>query len=149
MIKLIGLTFFVGASMAVATVVNAAAFLAVGGIALCRVDTPEVHLTIPVPTHVIDAGLLAARIAVPEQEMAEVRREVEPWAPMIESVTRALADLPDGTVLVSVVTAEETVQVARRGGRWRVDVDAEDAEVHVSIPVRSVKRIARGVTSFL
>ena len=149
MIKLFALTVFTGLSMSVATLVSGVVFLAAGGVAMCRVATPELDLTIAIPTHLIDAGLAAARLAMPDREWAEVRREVEPWLPLIEATTRELADLPNGTVLVSVATSEENVSVERRGGRLRVDVDAQDAEVHVSLPARSVKRIARQLTNFL
>jgi hypothetical protein len=149
MIKLAALTLFVGLSMSVATVVSGGVYLVTGGVAVCRVATPELDLTIPIPTHLIDAGLLTARLAMPDQELAEVRREIEPWLPMIDAAARELADLPDGTVLVSVTTAEETVVVERRGGRLRVDVDSEDADVHVSLPARSIQRITRELISFL
>jgi hypothetical protein len=149
MIKLFALTVFTGLSMSAATLVSGAVFLATGGVAVCRVATPEVNLTIPVPTHLIDVALVAARFGMPDHELAQMRREVEPWIPMIEAGTRELAVLPDGTVLVAVETSEVTVLVERRGGRFRVDVDSPDADVHVSLPARSFKRIASQLTSFL
>ena len=72
-----------------------------------------------------------------------MRQEVEPWLPMVETITSALADLPNGTVLVSVATSEETVRVEKRSGALTVDVDTEDTDVHVSLPARSAKRIGR------
>ena len=149
MIKLMGLTLLVGISMSAATVVSGAVFLATGGVAFCQVETPEVDLTFPVPTRLADAGLLLARLAVPEKELAEARREIEPFLPLIQEVARELADVPNGTVLVSVTTPDETVVVERRGGRLRVDVDAPDASVHVSLPARSVKRLARQLSLLL
>jgi hypothetical protein len=149
MIKLAALTLFTGLSMSVATLMSAGVFLATGGVAVCRVATEDLDLTLPIPTHLIDAAMLTARLAMPEQELDSVRRQVEPWVPMIDAAARELGDLPDGTVLVSVTTAEETVVVERRGGRLRVDVDAEDADVHVSLPARSLRRIARQMTTFL
>ena len=107
------------------------------------VETPDVNLYIPVPTHLADAGLMIARYAMPEHERAEVRRELAPWLPVVETVTQALSDLPDGTVLVAVDTTEESVRVQKRSGRLTVDVNAPDTVVHVSMPSRSVKRIAR------
>jgi len=148
-IKLLALTLFTGLSMSAATVVSAAAFLVTGGVALCRVETPEVNLTLPFPTHLADLGLLIARVAMPEEELADVRQEVEPYIPMIDGVLRELADVPNGTVLVAVSSPDETVVVDRRGGRFRVDVDSRDVDVHVSIPARSVKRLARQLSEFL
>jgi hypothetical protein len=143
MIKLLGITMLVGLATSVQTVVAGAAFVAIGGVAVVEVKTPDVNLFIPAPTHFADAGLMVARFAMPEHERAEVRRNLEPWLPMIESATRELADAPNGTMLVSVDTPEESVRIQKRHGRLTVDVDAPDAEVHVSIPARSVKRIAR------
>ncbi len=103
------------------TVVGGAVFLAMGGVAVCRVETPDVNLFIPIPTQLVDAGLLVARVAMPEQERERMRQDVEPWMPMVETVTDALADLPNGTVLVSVETAEETCASRSVGGRLTVD----------------------------
>lgn len=149
MIKLAALTLFAGLSMSVATIVSGGVFLATGGVAVCQVATEDVDLTIPIPTHLIDVVLVTARLAMPEQELDSVRREIEPWAPMIEAAGRELANLPDGAVLVSVETTDETVRIERRGGRLRIDVAADDADVHVSLPARSIQRIARQVTTFL
>ena len=141
MFKLFGLTLLVGLSTSVQTVVSGAVFLAMGGVAVCRVESPDVNLFIPIPTQLADAGLLVARVAMPEQERERMRQEVEPWLPMVETITGALADLPNGTVLVSVATSEETVRVEKRSGALTVDVDTEDTDVHVSLPARSAKRI--------
>jgi hypothetical protein len=143
MFKLFGVTLLIGLSTSVQTVVAGAVFLAMGGVAVCRVEAPDVNLFIPVPTQLIDAGLLVARVAMPDQERDRMRQEVEPWMPMVETITDALADLPNGTVLVSVETTEETVRVEKRLGRLTVAVDTEDTDVHVSLPARSAKRIGR------
>ena len=143
MFKLFGLTLLVGLTTSVQTVVAGAVFLAMGGVAVCRVETPDVNLFIPMPTQLADAGLIVARIAMPEQERERLRLEAGPWMPMVETITDALADLPNGTVLVSVETAQETVRVEKRLGRLTVNVDTEDADVHVSLPARSAKRIGR------
>ena len=143
MIKLFGLTMLVGLATSVQTVVAGVVFVAMGGVAVCSVKTPDVNLYIPVPTQLADAGLMVARYLMPERERHEVRRNLEPWLPVVETITHELADVPNGTVLVSVDTTEETVRIQKRHGRLTVDVDAPDAEVHVSLPARSVKRIAR------
>jgi hypothetical protein len=143
MFKLFGVTLLIGLSTSVQTVVAGAVFLAMGGVAVCRVESPDVNLFIPVPTQLIDAGLLVARVAMPDQERDRMSQEVEPWMPMVETITDALADLPNGTVLVSVETSEETVRVEKRLGRLTVAVDTEDTDVHVSLPARSAKRIGR------
>jgi hypothetical protein len=141
MIKLIGVSLLVGSSMFVTSVVGAAVYLVTGGIAVCQVETDDVDLTIPVPTRLADMGLLAARIAMPAEELAEVRREIEPYLPALEGMIEAISRVEDGTTLVSVETRGETVLVARRNGRFHVDVEADDATVHVSMPARSLRRL--------
>jgi hypothetical protein len=148
MIKLLGVTLLVGLLGSVNLLVTGAALLAAGGIAICSVHAEDVDLDLPIPTQLMDAGLIAARFALPEDERARMRVEVGPWLPMIQRVARAIAELPDGTVLVSVETRDESVRVQRRDGRLAVDVRAPDADVHVSLPARSAKRIV-GQLAFL
>jgi hypothetical protein len=143
MFKLFGLTLLVGLTTSVQTVVAGAVFLAMGGVAVCRIDSPDVNLFIPVPTQVVDAGLMVARVAIPDRERDQMRSEVGPWLPLIESITDELASVPNGTVLVSVETGQEKVSVRKTLGRLTVDVDTEDTDVHVSLPARSARRIAR------
>jgi hypothetical protein len=144
-IKLFGLFALVSVSMSAATTVGAAAFLATGGVAMCRIDTPDVDLTLPIPTRLADLGLVAARIAMPDQERARLHREIDDFMPMIEAVADELEALPNGTVLVSVETPDETVRIERRRGRFHVDVVAPDATVHVSVPARSMTRLVRQI----
>jgi hypothetical protein len=144
-IKLLGLFALVSVAMSAATTVGAAALLATGGVAVCRIDTPDVDLLLPVPTRLADAGLVAARWAMPDEERAELHREIGAYLPMIEAVVDELAALPNGTVLVAVESPEETVRIERRGGRLHVDVRAPDASVHVSLPGRSLQRLVRQI----
>jgi hypothetical protein len=143
MFKLFGLTLLIGLTTSVQTMVAGAVFLTMGGVAVCKVESPEVNLFIPVPTQLADAGLMVARLAMPDRERDQVRSEVEPWLPLIETITEELASVPNGTVLVSVETAQEKVSVRKTLGRFTVDVDTEDTDVHVSFPARAAKRIAR------
>jgi hypothetical protein len=143
MIKLFGLTMMIGLATSVQTVVSGVVFLGLGGVGVVRVEAPDVNLYLPIPTHLADAGLLVARATMPDEARAELRQELEPWLPLIQQVTDAIADVPNGSVLVSVETADEKVLIQKSLGRFTVDVDAEDANVHVSLPARSVKRIAR------
>ena len=150
MIKIIGIFFLIAIAIGTATLVAGTAYLAAGGIAVCEVETPEVNLTIPVPTQLADAGLLLARLTLPRDDgWREMRREIEPFIPALRAALSELAGVKDGTTLVSVETEDETVVIGRHNGRFHVDVDAVDARVHFSVPVRSMKRIARQVTSLL
>ena len=77
---------------------------------------------------------------IPDEELADVRAELEPWMPVIEVVMAELADCPDG-VLVEVEDGDETVSIVKRGRKLVIDIDTRDESVHVSIPIRGVARL--------
>lgn len=142
MIKLLATTFLIGFSTLFTSLVGAGAYLMTGGIAVCEVETPEIAFKVPVPTRIVDAGLLVTWVGVPREELADVRREIEPYLPMIEEMIDTISRVPDGSTLVSVETEDANVLVQRRDGRFHVDVEADDATVHVSLPARSLRRIS-------
>ena len=109
---------------------------------VCDVETPEVNLTIPVPTRLADMALLVARVALPDEDREEIRREIGPFLPFIDELFGGLADIDNGTTLVSVETGQETVLIEKRLGKFLIDVDAEDAKIRVSIPARSLRRLS-------
>ena len=76
MIKLIGVSLLAGSAMFVSSVVGAGVYLVTGGIAVCQVSTPDVDLTIPVPTRLADMSLLVARFAMPEEELEWIAAEI-------------------------------------------------------------------------
>ena len=108
MFKLFGANLLVGLSTSVQTVVAGAVFLADGRRRAMPGRVARRESLIPIPTQLVDAGLMVARVAMPEHERDRHAPDVAPWMPMVVTVTHALSDLPDGTVLVSVDTAEET-----------------------------------------
>jgi hypothetical protein len=133
----------VGAVGAVAT----AGYVATGGIASVQVDTPDVDLSIPVPLRLVDLGLGIARLAGAEPELVEARRHLEQARPFLHDLADEIGRIPEGQ-LVTVRTADEWVSVEQRDGRFRIDVEAPDAKVHVSVPKRSAKRLLQQVASF-
>ncbi|MEE2777268.1 MAG: hypothetical protein VYE73_10990 [Acidobacteriota bacterium] len=142
MIKLIGVSFLIGSSVFFTSIVGAGAYLVTGGIMVCDVETPEVNLTIPVPTRLADMAFLVARVALPDEDREEIRREIGPFLPFIDELFGGLVDIDNGTTLVSVETGQETVLIEKRRGKFLIDVDAEDAKVRVSIPARSLRRLS-------
>jgi hypothetical protein len=131
--------------------VAAGAYLYSGGVASVRVDTPDVDLSLPVPLRLVDLGLglagtaaatsgddFASRLELPRSIFAE--GEVEEWRPIVRQLADELGSMPEGELL-RVTTGREEVRIAQRGGRFRIDVDAPDAEVHVSLPRRAAARI--------
>ena len=131
--------------------VAAGAYLYSGGVASVRVETPDVDLALPVPLRIVDLGLgiadsagpvrsedFASRLELPRSLFAEA--EAEEWRPLVRQLADELGSMPEGE-LVRVTTGEEVVLISQRGGRFRIDVDAPDAEVHISLPRRSAARI--------
>ena len=149
MIKLIAIVLTSLVTLSATAVVGTGAYLFSGGVAVCKVETPEVSLTIPVPMRLADVGLTIARFAIPHHELREMRRELAPFVPLLEGVLNGIADIPEGSELVSVETPTETVFIGVRDGKMQIDVEAEDAVVHVSVPMSSFRRLARGVDRLL
>jgi hypothetical protein len=131
--------------------VAAGAYLYSGGVASVQVDTPDVDLSLPVPLRLVDLGLgiagnagaassesFASRLELPRSLFAET--EAEQWRPLVRQLADEIGTMPEGE-LVRVTTGNEEVVIAQRGGRFRIDVDAPDAEVHVSMPRRAAARI--------
>jgi hypothetical protein len=98
-------------------------------------DGKSINLVLPAVVVPMGLGF------VPEEELRKASREMQPWLPVILEASQALADSPDG-VLVEVVSSEEHVNIAKRGGSLYVDVDDSDATVHVSFPVKTVAVVA-------
>ena len=149
MFKLLGIAFLAVIMLGASAVVGGGVYLASGGIAVCEVDTPEVSLTVPVPMRLAELGLAIATHAMPSEELERMRREVGPYAPMVEAALEALSEVPNGTVLVAVETMEETVYIGRERGKLVIDVEAPDATVHVRVPMRSIRALSDSLGEFL
>ncbi len=64
--------------------------------------------------------------------------------PLIQEACRQLEDAPD-FVLVEVFSAEEHVLIRKRGNALVVDVESEDEDVHVAVPLGIARAFARKV----
>ncbi|RMH16073.1 MAG: hypothetical protein D6696_19080 [Acidobacteria bacterium] len=101
--------------------------------------TEGVHLWLPVPALLFDVAAFVAPRLIPEQELASVHAELEPWRPALVEAVRALEDCPSG-LLVEVVTASEHVRVSKDGRSFRVSVESPDVDVKVAVPARIARR---------
>lgn len=97
---------------------------------------------VPVPAIALDLGLGIAAMAIPPAELARMRAEVGPYAPMLLEVARELEKCPDAT-LVEVVSDRETVRVVKRGGGFVIHVDSPDGQVRVAVPAATLSKVAR------
>jgi hypothetical protein len=149
MLKILGFTAAALLVVPVAVSLAAAVYLLSGGLAVVSVETPELDLTVPVPVRIVDIGLDVAGLAMPAADRRALAAELPADLRLdLGELARELGRSTDGT-LVDVRTPEESVIVRKDGGRMRVEVDAPDARVRVSMPTRGLERMADGVDDLL
>lgn len=130
---------FVGTGVALAATVMASGVV--------TVDVRETgpggrRVVVPVPAAILDLGLGVATLAIPAAELRQLRAEAAPFQPALAALARGIEECPDAT-LVEVVTDRESVRVVKRGSTLVVDVDAEDGQVRLALPARTLTRVAR------
>jgi hypothetical protein len=74
---------------------------------------------------------------VPSRDLAPATRQIQPYMPTIRAALDGLRDSED-IVFVDVKEPGEHVHVSKSGGSIVVDVDDDEATVHVSTPIRAV-----------
>jgi len=117
-------------------------FLLQGGVATVYVEDPEFWIYLPIPVNAVEIALLA----VPDEDLKDVRSELEQFREILPVVLSALAECPD-TVFVEVRSRTEEVLVKKAGDSLIIQVHAEDdTNVRVKIPLRGTERIVRRVT---
>ena len=92
------------------------------------------HIWVAAPGVLIPLGLKFA----PKHELQEQMRCSREWLPVVRAALRELQKTPDA-VFVEVETARQHVLVQKTWGRIKVDVDTDDAEVHVAVPLRTAQ----------
>ncbi|NDQ57367.1 MAG: hypothetical protein GZ088_09880 [Acidipila sp.] len=92
------------------------------------------HIWVAAPGVLVPLGLKFA----PRHELEEQMRCSREWLPVVHAALRELQKSPDA-IFVEVQTAREHVLVQKSWGRIQVDVDTDDAEVHVAVPLRTAQ----------
>jgi hypothetical protein len=72
--------------------------------------------------------------------------QLRPWLPVAEGVVNSLSDVSD-TVLVEVASPDSHVLIRKLGRSVVTDVNDEDADVHVSVPLRAIRATARALAT--
>lgn len=114
------------------------ATVAATGVATVKISEagPDgVNLWIPVPALLFDVAVAAAPRFMPEHELEDARREVEPYLPMLRDLADAIEDMPSAT-FVEVESGGERVRVAKEGRNFEIHVDSRDADIRVTVPAR-------------
>ncbi|MEN8165613.1 MAG: hypothetical protein ABFS37_15910 [Acidobacteriota bacterium] len=102
------------------------------------VQTPEpeaIHIKAPFP--LVIADIAVAFIPEDVTQDMEVPPEARAQREAVMAALSSLVDAPDGA-LVEVTTPDETVSIVKKGRKILVDVDAEDAVVHCSVPLDGI-----------
>lgn len=116
------------------------AALAVTGFVTVEVyEEDGTNLYIPVPALLFDVAIFVAPMVMPDQALADARREIEPYRDALVTLAEELEDCPSG-VLVDYRGNDERVQISKGWRSFKVDVDSDDTEVHVKVPARLMSR---------
>lgn len=142
-LKALLILFACGALVLTGSGVALAATVVQSGVMTVHVDdrsSDGVRLFLPVPAALIEVGVGTLPLWMPDDELAEVRRQLAPWQPALRAAARALEEAPSA-VLVSVDSPSERVRVAKEGRSLTVDVHSPDTDVRVSLPAHTLTRI--------
>jgi len=99
-----------------------------------------VRLYLPVPALLVDLAVFAAPRLLPDEALAEARREIDPFRDGLEALAEEIEHCPQG-VLVDVHTGDEHIRVVKGWRSFEVTVDSDDADVKISVPARLAGRV--------
>ena len=97
------------------------------------------QLYIPVPALLLDLAVFAAPMVIPNDELAQMRREVAPYRDGLRAMAESIESIPSG-VLVEVDSRDEQVRIVKQGRSFHIEVQSDDADVSVSVPARLLSR---------
>lgn len=126
---------FLTGTLVVAGIVADAGFI---GVRVHEKKPDGTNLRLYVPAILVPLGV---RIA-PERDLERAMSHAREFLPAMRVAAEELERIPDGP-LVEVDSAREHVLIAKRGGSLVVDVDSDRETVHVSVPLRTVRNLAR------
>jgi len=97
------------------------------------------------PGVLLHAGTAAMQLA-PDHELRKIRCEIGEVAPMMQVVADELEAMPDDVTLVRVESEDEYVYIRKKDGHLVIDVETEDEDVHVSLPIGAVGEVVRALS---
>jgi len=77
---------------------------------------------------------------VPTSVFEHIDDEALVWMPLVADVSKKLAEYPD-FVLVEVTSRSENVQIVKKRGTLVIDVQSDDEDVNVTLPLSLVGRV--------
>lgn len=100
----------------------------------------DTRIFVPVPLSLVNMGV----DLLPLHRLDENREELATCMPYVEAVSDQLMELPDVT-FVEVTKPGEYVHLAKQGNKLVLDVNNSEEKVHVSIPIRGVKKVMQNL----
>jgi len=98
------------------------------------------RVTVAIPAGPIEAVVKMAVLG----NVCERPHEVDEWKPAIESIAASLNEVQNATLVV-VTTEDEQVRIVKRDGALRIEVETDDASVHVNVPPHTTKAILEAI----
>ena len=94
---------------------------------------------VPVPALLLDVAVALAPMVIPDDALADARREIAPFRDGLMEMANQLENMPSG-VLVEVESPDEYVRITKTWRSFEIEVDSEDTDVHVTVPARLLSR---------
>lgn len=103
-----------------------------------RTDNSRVF--VPVPLSLVNFGLKM----LPSKKLHEANAKLVGCDEFIQAASDQLMQLPD-VKFVEVRTPREKFDLQKQGSHLVMDLDTEDQQVHISIPIRGMKKVAQNL----
>ncbi|MGK2857057.1 MAG: hypothetical protein ACSLFQ_07615 [Thermoanaerobaculia bacterium] len=97
-----------------------------------------------VPGVLVNFCLSFLPVAMPEEERLRLHEELARYEPLLEAVVDELEQAPD-MVFVEVEDGDDHVTISKRDGHLVIDVETDEEDVRVEVPVASVRATWQGV----
>jgi hypothetical protein len=136
-----GVVLLAFASVAMA----AAAIYGSGTIAVDVRDGAGTDVSVHVPAALANVALGLVPDSLVEEALRDAPPEVEPILPAVRDAWRELEESRD-FVLVQVVDGDDSLRVEKRGKQLVVRVEFDDGDVHVTVPLKTVRKLVRKVS---
>lgn len=133
---------FTGAGFALATVVVRSGVMTVS---VKDHSTDGVSLYLPIPAALIELGAASLPLVMPAEDLARMRRQLQPIAGPLKALSAELVRCPDA-VLVKVDSKREQVEIKKDGSSLKITVHSNDADVRVSLPADALYRLLGSLT---
>jgi hypothetical protein len=104
------------------------------------------RIKLVVPGALVNFCLSFVPAAMPADERERLREEIGRYEPLLAAVVDELEKAPD-MVFVEVEEGTEHVTIAKRDGHLVIDVETDDEDVSVKVPVASVRATWTSVLS--